>query len=83
MKQVAEDNVETREALAAYVVQLRRELNAPGEEWENRSLEHYLEALASWIEDCPGYFANRGLAEPTQPTWSLFAHMLRAATMYG
>ena len=49
---------------------------------ENRSLEHYLEALASWIEDCPGYFANRGLPEPTQPTWSLFAHLLRAATMY-
>lgn len=41
----------------------------------------YLGALAAWIEDMPGWFANRGEKEPEQPTWALVAHMLRAASM--
>ena len=37
------------------------------EEWENRDLPSYLEAIAAWVDDMDGYYRNLGEDSPTSP----------------
>lgn len=51
-------------------------------EWENGTLERFLEAFGGFINDLDGYFANHGKPTPAQPDWALLALLLVAATGY-
>lgn len=75
-------SVRSREDLATFVLALRQDLLANRAEWENPTLEQFLEALAAWCTDMPGYFLNRGVEQPEQPDWNLVARMLMAASIY-
>ena len=74
--------LQTREDLVAFVRDLIRDLRVNPGEWENLTLENYLEALASWVEDCEGYFQNRGEVTPSDPSWKLLGQVLLAAKFY-
>ncbi len=76
------DAVRTREDLAAFVVALRADLLNNVADWENPTLERFLEALAAWCTDMPGFFTSQGRDEPVQPDWNLVARMLIAAASY-
>lgn len=76
------ESVGSRADLIRHVMSLRADLLANSEEWENISLERFLEALAAWVRDMDGYFINRGESPPDQPSWALFAQMLCAAAVY-
>ena len=52
-----------------------------GSGWENDTLPSYLEALAGWLEDCEGYYANKGRPLPLD-SWEIMADALRAARIY-
>jgi hypothetical protein len=71
--------VTDHQSLSVFVAGLRSEGT---ESWENETLDRYLEALAAWLADSPGYFANRGEAVPEEPSWMLIANMLAAARTY-
>jgi hypothetical protein len=51
-------------------------------EWENATLERFLEALIRYLGDLDGYFFNRGEPVPDQPDWHLIALLLIAASGY-
>ncbi|MFC7220522.1 hypothetical protein ACFQLX_20510 [Streptomyces polyrhachis] len=74
--------VDSREALAAHVLALRDDLLARGAEWENATIESYLEALAAWIKDSPGWYRNVGLEMPTCGDWTFVARAMSAAVGY-
>lgn len=75
--------VRTRLELAEFVQAMAAVARSPGvREWENDTLPRFLESLSGWISDMDGYFLNQGLREPPQPSWSLIADMLLAATLY-
>ncbi|MGH8921105.1 MAG: DUF7660 family protein, partial [Actinomycetes bacterium] len=38
--------------------------HGPPTNWENHSLPGYLEAVVAWLEDCEGYYADRGVPVP-------------------
>jgi hypothetical protein len=78
----AAEQVSTREELAAFVRELHAELAANPDEWENATLDRFLEALSRVIDDMDGWFANRGEPVPNQPTWRLVAESLDAARVY-
>jgi hypothetical protein len=84
MNQLQPDSfrVNSRTDLVAFVHALREDLHRNPDRWENPTLDHYLEALAAWINALPGWFANRHEPEPEQPTWQLIAHILQAAAIY-
>jgi hypothetical protein len=82
MDPVDVDAVRTREDLATFVLALREDLLANQAAWENPTLERFLEALAAWCSDMPGYFLNRGVEQPEQPDWNLVAWMLIVASVY-
>jgi len=75
-------DVHSKDDLARFIVELRSELGADEGRWENADLASYLEALAGWVGDMGGWFKNQGQPVPHDPSWSLVAQMLRAATLY-
>jgi hypothetical protein len=79
-EQVAE--IHTREDLIAFVESLRADLEAQPETWENPTLDRFLGALASWMEDMDGYYRNRGEDIPSTPSWGTLGEILAAARVY-
>jgi hypothetical protein len=53
-----------------------------GEEWENPTVDCYLEALAAWIQSAPGWYQNFGQPLPDDGNWTFFARALAAAVVY-
>ena len=51
-------------------------------EWENPTLERFLDALAASLEGLPGLYANRGERFPESPTWKILAEALVMASGY-
>lgn len=74
------DAVQSRADLIAFVRALAKHCQST--EVENPTTPRYLEALAAWTEDMNGFFINSGRVIQSEPSWSLFAHILLAATMY-
>ena len=74
--------IKSKADLVEFVRALGDDLQAKPEAWENATLERYLSALASWLEDSAGYYQNQGRAVPVSPSWRDVAEMLMAATMY-
>jgi hypothetical protein len=75
--------VATREDLRRLVAQMHSDFVESGVlEWENATLERFLEAMAAYLGDLDGYFRNRGESVPDQPDWHLVALLLVAASGY-
>jgi hypothetical protein len=74
--------VASRTDLVAFVGALRDDLHRNPDQWENPDLDRFLEALARWVDDMPGWFKHRHEPEPEQPSWQLIAHILHAAAIY-
>jgi hypothetical protein len=76
------EKIQTREDLVLFVHHLIRDLRTSPEQWENTSLEAYLEAIAAWVQDMDGYYRNRGEAAPQHPAWKHVGEILLAARIY-
>jgi hypothetical protein len=76
------NKIKTRHDLGQFVGALRAELAANPEEWENPTLDRFLEAMEAWIADSEGYYKNQGQAPADPPTWKTFGDILIAARMY-
>jgi hypothetical protein len=76
------ESIETKEDFASFVEALRLDLKDHLEEWENPTLESFLEAMQRWIESMDGWYANRGEDPPVAPSWRTFAHILYASKIY-
>ena len=74
--------IRSKADLVEFVRALSEDLRAKPEDWENRTLERYLSALASWLEDSDGYYKNQGRAVPVSPSWQNVAEILIAAKIY-
>jgi hypothetical protein len=46
--------------------------------WENKDLPSYLEALAAWLADCDGHYANQQRVTPSN-AWVVVEDAIRAA----
>lgn len=51
-------------------------------EWENNTVESYLEGILSWVEDMDGYFENNNVEKPENINWNFLANILYAAKIY-
>jgi hypothetical protein len=76
------ETIDSKASLAKFVEALRRDLQENPQEWENATLDQFLAALASWIEDSDGYYVNQGRPIPVSPSWRNVAEMLIAAKIY-
>ena len=76
------EHIKSRAELKAFVEALKTDLQDKPGQWENGTLERFLGALASWIEDMDGYYRNHGRDVPITPSWRTIGEMLIAAKMY-
>jgi hypothetical protein len=76
------EKLHTRAELAAFLENLADSVVEEPEVWENDTLERFLRAWSAWIADMDGYFVQRGLSVPGEPSWRLIAQMLLAARVY-
>ncbi|MFE7974338.1 hypothetical protein [Streptomyces shenzhenensis] len=81
MREQAE-NVRTGDDFARFLTDALADVRNRPQDWENDTLERFLEAWAAWVVDMPGWYRNRGEQMPDQPTWNLLAAMVMAARVY-
>jgi hypothetical protein len=77
--------VTSRKSFAIFLHLLLQDLieNKDSPEWENPTLERFLEAMSSWVESAQNNFDNLNLdVDADIPTWELFAEIFRAAKVY-
>lgn len=75
-------NIRSKEDLASFVGALRKDLEANRDEWENPTLEDFLEAMEAWIGSMDQFYVNKGQPVSQAPTWEMFAHILHASKIY-
>ncbi|MEU1408119.1 hypothetical protein ABZ471_38370 [Streptomyces sp. NPDC005728] len=76
-----QDRIADREALCAFLARLRADYES-GADWENGTLDAFLEALEAWISSAPGWYANHKQVLPAEGDWTFFARALTAARHY-
>lgn len=67
-------HIQSKEDLIRFIFELRSDLDINKENWENPSLDRYLEAMEAWLTDTNEEFS--------QPSWKLFADILYASKIY-
>ncbi|MFE7510109.1 DUF7660 family protein [Streptomyces sp. NPDC057540] len=77
-----EERLDSRDDFVTFLRALHREFQEHGHTWENATLERFLEALAGWANDAPGWYRHAGETLPPDGDWTFFARALAAATVY-
>jgi hypothetical protein len=75
-------SVTTIADVAEVVRRMLGDLISHPDEWENPTLERFLEALAASLDGIPHGYANRGEQFPEDPTWEILAAVLVMASGY-
>jgi hypothetical protein len=71
-----------REELVAILEELAGEARAGRtDDWENKTLPAYLEALAAWLGAYENAYINTDRVVPTDP-WEILTAAVQAATIY-
>lgn len=74
--------INSREDLANFISELKIDLNQNNSEWENPSLERFLEAMQGFVVNLDGWEKNCNIDTTKMTSWQLVGHLLLAAKMY-
>jgi hypothetical protein len=73
-------SVTTIADVAEVVRRMLEDLIAHPDEWENPTLERFLDALGASLDGIPQGYANQGKQFPEDPTWEILAAVLVMAS---
>lgn len=76
------NEIKNKQDFISFVESLALDFRANPLGWENRKVDSYLEAIASWTEDMDGFYRNNNLEAPQNVDWKVFASILIAAKMF-
>ncbi|SNY17140.1 hypothetical protein SAMN05660659_01454 [Pseudomonas sp. LAMO17WK12:I6] len=76
------EEIETKEDFANFLHAFRETLLRQPDEWENSTLERFLDAMEAWVHSMDGYAFNSGDVDVLRPSWKTFAKILSAASVY-
>ncbi|KAB1918899.1 hypothetical protein F8280_27650 [Micromonospora noduli] len=76
------DQIASHDDAARVVDEMLSDLRQHPDEWENPTLEHFLDALSASLSALPYLYANQGGSLPDLPTWKLLADVLVMASGY-
>jgi len=75
--------VTDRQTFIKFLDLLRKDFLDNPENWENKTLPDFLEALSAYTEDVQGFYDNINLnVNADKPDWSIFADIFKGAKMY-
>ena len=77
------EKLTTKTQFVEFVKLLVQNMANHPDEWHNNTLEQYIFALSSFLENIDGYYENIGLeTDLEKPNWRIFADILLAARVY-
>ena len=76
------EQVTTKDEFLEFLIMLSKDFKLNVDEWENKSINYYLEAIESWIEDMEGYYMNSGLPVPNNIDWNFLATIFYVGKIY-
>jgi len=76
------NDVDSKDKLVEFIENLRDDFVKNSFEWENPSIERFLDAMAAWVNSIDSYRKNNGLAPLDEPAWETVATMLLAGKSY-
>jgi hypothetical protein len=76
------DSINTKSDFVNFIELLLQDFRNNPHEWENKTIDSFLEAASSWTEDMEWYYHNNKLPLPQNVDWQVFANILMAAKMY-
>jgi hypothetical protein len=73
----------TRNQFIEFLEEFRKELKENKSDWENRTLEDFLEAMQAYTTDIQGFYDNMKMdINADEPTWENFKTILKGASVY-
>lgn len=73
----------TRIEFIEFLKEFRRDLDENKSDWENKTLEDFLEAMEAYTGDVQGFYDNIKLdIDADKPTWENFKTILKGASIY-
>ncbi|MDM5248889.1 MULTISPECIES: hypothetical protein [unclassified Lysinibacillus] len=76
------EQVATKDEFLEFLNMLSKDFKLNVDEWENKSINNYLEAIESWIEAMEGYYINSGLPVPNNIDWNFLATVFYVGKIY-
>lgn len=76
------DRISSKQDLVQFIHELMHDYDTHGDEWENPTLDRFLEAMAAWLESFENQYRNLDLPIPKTPSWKFVGQMLYSATAY-
>lgn len=74
--------IKSKDEFISFLLKMQEDKKNNDSEWENKSIESYLEAIASWTEDMDGYYSNMNLSAPKDIDWSFIATLFYVGKIY-
>lgn len=75
--------VTTKNTFIDFLEKFREDLKQNSENWENLDLNDFLEAMSRYTADIQRYYDNTNQdIDSEKPSWSLFADILKGASIY-
>lgn len=75
-------NIKTREDFTNFLIELQKDFQTNQSSWENKTLDSFLAAVASWVSDSDEYYKNQGQPIPENVNWKAVADMLMGGKIY-
>jgi hypothetical protein len=77
------EGIQSKEDFTAFLQLLAQNFRDHPEEWENNTLDQYLQGICGFADGIEGYFSNVGVGIDTKkPGWRVFADILLAGRIY-
>ena len=75
-------NIKTKKDFIDFINILFNDINENPEEWEDKSVNSYLESMQSWVENMEGYYNNTKQEIPQDINWNFIATLLYVGKIY-
>jgi len=73
----------TKQEFILFIENFRTDFIENKEQWENKTIEDYLEAISRYTEDIDGYYKNTNQDINLEKVdWKVFADILKGSSMY-
>ena len=76
------NKIQCKEDFIRFIWNLVNDFKLHKEDWHNKNLLDYLEAIGYWTEDMEGFYINNNQQIPKDTDWKIFANILIGAIVY-
>jgi len=75
--------VTDRHSFIEFIELLLEDYRKDRKSWQNKDLDHFLEAIGRYANDIQGYYDNTNKnVNADQPSWQVFADILKGSKIY-